>query len=161
MAPPRASAAGVRFKNTQSGEAHGHQRRLRVGRKRKLRFRSLEHQPRELLAKRRINFLKHAASHREIACERLAHPDRLRSLPRKDKSHAHVALSHFAPALAPVRRLVKLKRARPRNRRHAEPKTLAQVPVRIRGSLLEINKGGNISSPARQRLRCSPAFPSR
>ena len=88
VAPDIESA--IAFEHADDGETRRQQRRLRVLGQHQLAFRTLEHQPRQMLRQRVIDFVEQVARRREGRCERLAHAGRLRSLSGKDESPFHV-----------------------------------------------------------------------
>ena len=82
--------AAVAFEHADDREARRQQRRLRVLGQHQLAFRTLEHQPRQMLRQRVVDFVEQIARRREGLGERLAHAGRLRSLSGKDESPFHV-----------------------------------------------------------------------
>ena len=77
-----------------TGDAHGQDGRLRVLGEQQLILRAVEAQPAEILPQSRVGLGHCVARHRKGLGERLAHPDLLRSLPRKDEcNHDEVPCS--------------------------------------------------------------------
>ena len=87
--PPDIESAAA-FEHADNGEARRQQRRLRVLGQHQLAFRTLEHQPRQMLRQCVVDFVEQVARRRKGLGERLAHAGRLRSLSGKNKSPFHV-----------------------------------------------------------------------
>ena len=84
---------GLGLEDPHHGKAHGHQGGLGVGRECQIVGRTLPDDGRELLGQRFVDLVEHGPGLRKGFGERLAHPDGLTALPRKDKRALHASSS--------------------------------------------------------------------
>jgi hypothetical protein len=81
--------AALALQHAQRGEAHRHQRRLRVRGERQLVLGTCEHQPRQILPQRFVDLAEDIARRGESAGKLLSHADGLGALPGKDQCARH------------------------------------------------------------------------
>jgi hypothetical protein len=86
---PAKYEAAFLFENPNHRKARRQQRRLGVFGEDKIALRPFEHQLREALRQRLVDFCEEIAGRRKRVGEVTPHPDRLGPLPRKDKSALH------------------------------------------------------------------------
>ena len=81
----------VFLEHARDGEAHRHQRRLRILGEGQIALRPLEHEAREILLQRLVDLVEDIARRRERAGKIAPHADRLRTLARKYQGARHAA----------------------------------------------------------------------
>ncbi len=86
----REKDAGLLLKDPQHGDGARHDRGLRILGEGERIVRSFEHDRRQLLAERVVDFLEHLAGRRARVRQGLSHAHRLAALTRKDERARHI-----------------------------------------------------------------------